>query len=95
MKLVLSDYIAIWGGRFFWCGKLVIFYCWVRLSPHLQGKPYRWGIGQSINVGGNKHDESRRNMFGKMSNTGGIIQGNNSGGHCFVLRDLIPMNFLK
>ena len=24
---------------------------------------------------------------------GGIYQGDNSAGHCFVLRDLIPMNF--
>ena len=34
-------------------------------------------------------------MFRKMRDTGCIIQGNNSPGHCFVLRDFIPMNFLK
>ena len=32
---------------------------------------------------------------GKMGDTGGIIQGDNSAGHCFVIRDLIPMNFFK
>ena len=32
--------------------------------------------------------ESRWNIFGKTGNTGGIIQGDNSAGNCFVLRDL-------
>ena len=27
--------------------------------------------------------------------TGGMIQGDNSAGHCFVLRDLIPMKSFK
>ena len=30
-----------------------------------------------------------------MGNRRGIIQGDNSAGHCFVLRNLIPMNFFK
>ena len=40
-------------------------------------------------------DERRRNIFGKMGDTGGIIQADDSAEHCFVLRDLIPMNFFK
>ena len=33
--------------------------------------------------------------FGKSRNTGekGIILVDNPAGHCFILRDLIPMNF--
>ena len=34
-------------------------------------------------------------IFGKLGNTGGIIQRDNSAGNCFVLRDLIPMGFFK
>ena len=30
-----------------------------------------------------------------MGNTGIIIQEDNSAGHCFVLRDLVPMNLFK
>ena len=30
-----------------------------------------------------------------MENSGGIILGDNSAGHCFVLRDSIPMKFFK
>ena len=35
--------------------------------------------------------------FGKMGDTGGegTIQGDNHAGHCFLLRDLIPMKFFK
>ena len=35
--------------------------------------------------------------FGKREDTGGegIILGENPAGHCFVLRDLIPINFFK
>ena len=36
-----------------------------------------------------------QNIFGKMGNPGGIIQRDNSDEHCFVLRDLIPMNFFR
>ena len=46
------------------------------------------GVGQSIYSGANKPDESRWNNFDKMGNTGGIIQGDNSAGHCFILRYL-------
>ena len=44
------------------------------------------------NGGGNKQDESRWNIFDKMGNTGGIIQGDNSAGYCFVLRHLGSIN---
>ena len=30
-----------------------------------------------------------------MGNTVGMLKGDNSAGYCFVLRVLIPMNFLK
>ena len=73
--------------------------CWAGFSPHLQGFPQTvglgGGVGQSIHGGGNKQDESRGNIFGKMGNAGGIIQGYNTPGHCSVLRDLIQMNCLK
>ena len=70
--------------------------CWVGFSPsphpHLQGLSQtvglEEGVEQFIHRGGNKQDESRWKMFGKMGNTGGIIQEENSTGHCFVLRDL-------
>ena len=41
-------------------------------------------VMQSIQGRGNKQDESRWEIFGKMGNTGGIIQGYNSAGHCFL-----------
>ena len=53
------------------------------------------GAGQSIHGRGNKEDERRWYIFGKMQETVGMIKGNNSAGHCFVLKDLIPMTFLK
>ena len=52
-------------------------------------------VGQSIHGGDNRQDEIRGNIFGKMENTGGIIQGKISAGHCFVLRDSTPMKFFK
>ena len=52
-------------------------------------------VGQSIHGGGKKQDESRGNIFSKMENIGGIIQGDYSPRHCFVLRDSIPMKFFK
>ena len=69
--------------------------CWVEFSPHLQDFSQMVGLWEemSIDCGGNKHERSRGNIFGKMGKTGGIIQGDNSAGHCLVLRDLIPMNF--
>ena len=45
-------------------------------------------VEQSMQSGGNKQDKSRWKFFDKMKNTGGIIQEDNSAGHCFVLRDL-------
>ena len=82
----MGDYmkIAIWLGGFF---------------PHLQGFPQTVGlgeeVGQSINDGENKQNERRGNILGKMGNTGGILQGDNSAGYCFVLRVLTPMKFFK
>ena len=36
------------------------------------------GVGQSIHGGGNKQDERRWKILGKMGNARGIIQGDNS-----------------
>lgn len=52
-------------------------------------------VEQSIHGGGNKQDEKRERIFGIVGNTGGIIQGDYSVVHCFVLRDLILINFSK
>ena len=43
------------------------------------------GVGQSIHGWGNTQHERRGNIFGKMGTTKGIIQGDNSARHCFVL----------
>ena len=50
---------------------------------------------QSIHGGGNKWDERKGKFFCKMGYTGGIIQRDNSAGHCFLLRDLIPLKVFK
>ena len=69
-----------------------IFFIVARVSfPIYKVSPKRW----SIHGGGSKQDVRRGNIFGKMGDTGGIIQGDNSAGNCFVTRDLIPMNFFK
>ena len=47
---------------------------------------------QSIHGAGNKQDERSWNIYDKMGNTWGIIQGDNSAEHCFVLRDLGSIN---
>ena len=74
-----------------------IFCHWAVFFLHLQVFPQTLGLeelsGQPIHGGDNKQDEKRKNIFGKMGDTGGIIQGNNSAGQCFVIRDLFPMNF--
>ena len=68
-------------------------------SPHLLRFPQtidlREEVGQSIHGGGNKQNQSSGNIFDKMRNTLGILQGDNSAGYCFVLRVLIPMDFFK
>ena len=51
--------------------------------------------GQSIHGGGSKQDKRRISIFGKMRDAGGIIQGDNSTRYCFIIRDLISMNFFK
>ena len=101
MKVLLGDYMkfAIWWGGFFWCWKCTFLYCWAGFFPHIQGFPRTVGLeecaGQSTHARGNKQNERRGKSFGKMGDTGVIIQGDNSAGHCFVIRDLIPMNFFK
>ena len=52
-------------------------------------------VGQSIHGGGNKQDDSRGNMLSKMEKTRSVIQGDNSPGIYFVLRDSIPMILFK
>ena len=65
------------GNKHFFLG------CWTgpvyRVSAKMVGS--REELGQSIHGGGNKQDERRGNIFGKMGSTGGIIQANNSAGH--------------
>ena len=80
-----------------WCGK------WGGIppppSPQLQGFPQTVDLeeeaAQSMHGAGNKQNEKRGNIFGKIGNAGGILQGDNSAGHFFVLRDLIPLNFFQ
>ena len=61
--------------------------------------PKTVGLGEGarpfVHGGGNKQDETRGNIFDEMGNTGGIIQGDNSGGKCFVVMDLTPMKFFQ
>ena len=51
--------------------------------------------GQTIYGVGNNQDERRGNIFGKMGYLVSIFHGDNSAGHCFVLRDLIQLNTFK
>ena len=51
-----------------------------QVSPYMVGAP--------STIKGVEH-------FGKTEDTGGIIDRDNFPGHCFVLRDLLPMNFFK
>ena len=97
MKLVLRR-------GFFWCRIFFFFFCcccWAGLTPpppitrFPQAVSLGEGVGQSIDGGGNNQHKSSENVFDKMGNTRGVIQGNNSAGHCFILRDLIPMSILK
>ena len=84
---------------FCWCDKRAFFCDWTGFFFHLQGFPQTVGLGEgageSIHFKGYKQYERKGNIFGKMGDRGGIIQGDNSAGHCFVLMDLIPMNFFK
>ena len=73
----------------------ILLCCWVGFSPNptpstgfFPNGRFGEGVEQSVHGGGNKQDESRWKIFGKMGNTGGMIQEDNSAGHCFVLRDL-------
>ena len=54
------------------------------------------GVEQSIHGGGNKQDKRGGTFFVTWGGIqGGIIQGDNSTGHCFLIRDLITINSLK
>ena len=52
-------------------------------------------VAQSIHGGGNKKDDSRGNMLSNIEKTRSVIQGDNSPGIYFVLRDSIPMILFK
>ena len=89
--------MSVVGNEHFLC-------CWVGFyppspPPHLQGfsqtAGLEEGVQQSIHGGGNKQDESRWKFFGKMGNTEGIIQEDNSVGRHFVLGDLGSMKKLS
>ena len=101
MKPVLGDYmkIAIWLGGFSWCAKGAFLCCLVGFSTHQQDFSQtvglEEGVGRPVHGEGKRQHEKQENIFGKMGNAEGIIQGDNSTGHCFVLRDLIPRNIFK
>ena len=83
-------------GFFSDAGNEQFFCCWTRFSPRPQGFPQGLdeGVEQSILGGGNKQDQGRGTfMVGVIC--GDIIQGDNSAGHYFVLKDLILINFFK
>ena len=44
---------------------------------------------------GNKVTSKEGAFLVSRVNTGGIILGDNLAGHCFVLKDLVPMSFSK
>ena len=71
MKLVLGDYmkIAIRGDGFFWCVILR------HLQSFLQTVGLEEQEGESIHSGGNKQNERRGNIFGKMGNKKGYTSG--------------------
>ena len=85
MKLVLRDYMKfIFGdGNFSEVGNEHFFLAAGRAQstgfpPKLQVR----GKVEAVHTWwGNKQDERRENIFDKMGNIGGIIQGNNYAGH--------------
>lgn len=53
-------------------------------------------VGQSLHGGGNKQDDSRGDILKQVCNCKtSVIQGDNSPGIYFVLRDSIPMILFK
>ena len=55
-----------------------------------------WGrAGKSVYGGDNKQDERRGNIFGKIGDTQGIIQRDNSARHYFIRSNLIPLKVSK
>ena len=56
-----------------------------------------WKGGQSIPGAGNKASSKKEKFLVRKGkrDTGGIILGDNLAGYYFVLRDLVPTNFLK
>ena len=95
MNWVITWKLPFDEGDFSGVGNGHFFNCWVGFSPPPSNVIFGEGVGQSIHGGGNRQDGSRGNIFSKMENRGGIIQGDNSPGHCFVLRDSMPMKILK
>ena len=68
-----------------------------RILRQSKGFPLRfWGKSRVVHTWwGQQVRLKEEEIFGKLGNTGGIIQRDNSAGNCFVLRDLIPMGFFK
>ena len=85
----------------------VIFLLWERSNflaggwdthpiPEFATKVWGEGVGKFPPGVGNKTGLQDRDMFSKRRNAGvGTIVGDNPAGLCLVLRDLIPMHFLK
>ena len=58
------------------------------VSPSGEGERVPTWLIQQSNIKGEE-------IFGKKEDTWGIILGNNPAGHCFVLKDLVPLSFFK
>ena len=61
------------------------------LVEGLGQSPYLVGVTSKIK--GGRHLMGVMGMMGMMGDNGGKVQGDNSTGHWFVLKDLILMNF--
>ena len=59
------------------------FCCWTVFFRYLQSFSQMVGLGEGAG----------KSMHGRSN--GKMIQGDNFAGHCFVLRDFIPMTFSK
>ena len=82
----------VWGVFLVW--EMKIFRFWAGIFPHLQGFPQTVGLRKG--QGSSYMVEATSKMKGcKIGGTGDIIQGDNSAGHCFVLKILILMTFFK
>ena len=70
------------------------------LSPHVKGFSQTVGLSegveQSIYCRSNKQEErGGGDIFGMVGNTRSINREDNSAWHCFILKNLIPINFFK